>query len=269
MAIVAAGLGCSGESGSAGPTPPQPPLPPATKVLLKDIEVPSLPSPYYHFEYDTAGRVSAASFASGFTMYSVSYDGGRISALTNNTAGNGDKLTYTYDDAGRVALVKYTKPGGAISTVVELSYDGQRLTGIRRSRQESAGYIVDKTMSFTYYTDGNVFEVTEHHPGLDGFGDASTVVDRYEQYDDQINVDAFSLLHTEFFDHLVLLPGVQLQKGNPARVIHTGDGINYDVTYTYVYDQSHRPLSKTGALTYTNGADAGKQFQTLSVFSYY
>ena len=35
-------------------------------VLLKDIEIPNLLSPYYHFEYDTAGGVVFVSFASGF-----------------------------------------------------------------------------------------------------------------------------------------------------------------------------------------------------------
>jgi hypothetical protein len=44
-----------------------------------------------------------------------------------------------------------------------------------------------------------------------------TTVDLFEQYDNKVNVDGFSLIHDDFFDHLVLLPGVQLQKGNPGR----------------------------------------------------
>ena len=59
------------------------------------------------------------------------------------------------------------------------------------------------------------------------------------------------------------------QKGNPARVTRTGDGLNYVVDYTYTYDDKKRPLAKTGDVTFTNGPTAGQKFQTLSVFSYY
>jgi hypothetical protein len=123
-------------------------------------------------------------------------------------------------------------------------------------------------MSFAYYPDGNVRDVTEHHPAIDGQVETTTV-DHYEQYDAKLNVDDFDLLHTEFFDHLLLLPGVRLQRGNPARVTHTGDGDNYSVVYTYAYDDAGRPVTKSGALVFVTGPDAGKTFQTLSKFSYY
>jgi hypothetical protein len=263
---AAALVACSGESGIIAPLPAPAPAP---AVLLRNVVLPSLPSPYYHFEYDSAGRVTVASFASGFTMYNVTYDHDRISALVNNTLGNHDRLDYVYDGAGRVATVTYVRPDGTVSTSVALSYDGARLTGLERSRAMASGFVVDKMMSFSYYPDGNVREIMEFHPSIEGFQAATTTIVRFEQYDDKINVDGFSLLHAEFFDHLVLLPGVQLQTGNPARVVHTGDGINYQEDYTYVYDDNDRPLTKAGVLTYLNGTDVGKQFPVLSVFTYY
>ena len=81
--------GNGGGGGGGGQNPP-----PA--VLLKDIVVPNLPSPYYHFEYDATGRVSAASFASGFTQYQVTYQGDQISELRNNTLGNQDRLVLAF-----------------------------------------------------------------------------------------------------------------------------------------------------------------------------
>ena len=72
----------------------------------------------------------------------------------------------------------------------------------------------------------------------------------------------------DFFDHLVLLP-VQLQKSNPRRVTRTGDGQNYVAEYTYTYDGSNRPLTRSGLVTFTNGTNVGRQFQTSSVLSYY
>ena len=133
----------------------------------------------------------------------------------------------------------------------------------------AGGFIIDKTMSFTYHPDGNLLEITEHRPPIDGLQPEATTVDRFEQYDDKINVDGFSLIHDDFFDHLVLLPGVQLQKGNPGRQTHTGDGVNFSVDYSYTYDDKNRPLAKAGDLTITNGSDTGRKFQTSSVFSYY
>src|SRR5215212_9272538 len=106
---AAAVSACSSEPGTTAPTPPPPPVP---TVLLKDIEIPHLPSPYYHFEYDTEGRIRVASFASGFTLYDVIYDGGRIAEMRNNTLGNQDRLLYVLDNAGRVSTVRYVDSDG-------------------------------------------------------------------------------------------------------------------------------------------------------------
>jgi hypothetical protein len=46
---------------------------PVAAVLLKDVVLSNLPSPYYHFEYDTKGKVTFVSFASDFTRYDVMY----------------------------------------------------------------------------------------------------------------------------------------------------------------------------------------------------
>ena len=75
--LVAAVAGCGTDSTTA--TAPQPdPLP---AVLLEDIVVPRLPSPYYHFVYDPTGRMTNASFASGLTNYTLSYTSGRLSEI--------------------------------------------------------------------------------------------------------------------------------------------------------------------------------------------
>ena len=264
--LLGLALAASGCGRDARPLTGPPVVVPSVK--LKDIVIPNLPSPFYHFEYDTLGRISVASFASGLTNYNLKYDGGRLSEMQNNIIVNKDRLIYFYDDVGRVSNVRYTDSTGLVYAVVFLTYNGQKLTAIERDRRVAPGFIVDKTMSLSYDADGNLLELTEHHPSIDG-QPATTVVDRFEQYDEKTNVDAFSLIHSEFFDHLVLLPGVELQKGNPARVTHTGDGVNYLVDYTYTYDDQNRPLTKHGELVFTNGTNAGQRFQTNSFFSYY
>ena len=271
LALAAATLvACGGDGGEHATTaPPPPPPPPPPTVLLKDMVVSRLPAPYYHFEYDDAGRVKLASFASGFTRYDVTYVDGRIAEMRNNTLGNMDRLEYVYDDAGRVSAVKYHDPSGSVHAVVFLSYDGRKLTGVERDRRVAGGFVVDQTMAMSYYPDGNLQSITEHRPAIDGLQPEETTVDHYERYDAGVNVDGFGLIHDDFFDHLVLLPGVQLQKGNPARETRTGDGINYTVDYVYADDGAGRPLTKSGDLVITNGQDTGRHFALSTVFTYY
>jgi hypothetical protein len=268
LLLTVAVLACSDEPGTTAPPLPPPPPPPPASPLLKDIAIPNLPSPYYHFEYDTTGRVRVASFASGLLTYDVQYVNDRITEMRNVAVISGTRLVYAYDGVGRVSGVRYVDSNGVTFMLVVFSYDGARLTGVERDRLVEGGFIIDKTMTFSYYPDGNLMELTEHRPSIDGQAETTTI-DRFEQYDDKINVDGFSLIHDDFFDQLVLLPGVQLQKGNPARQTHTGDGVNFTVDYGYTYDHRNRPLTKSGDLTVLNGSDAGRRFQTLSVFSYY
>jgi hypothetical protein len=245
------------------------PPPPPAAVLLKDIVIDRLPSPYYHFDYDANHRPIGVSFASGLNSYDLIYDGGRLSEMRSNNGFNHDRLVYTYDAAGRVDSIKYTDENGIVFTVLFFRYSGQQLTQLERDRRITGGFIIDKTMSFTYYPDGNLLELTEHRPAIDGLQTEVTTVDRFERYDEKINVDAFGLIHDDFFDHLVLLPAVQLQKGNPAHVTHTGDGDNFTVEYTYTYDGQNRPLSTSGDLEFLTGQNAGQHFQLSTVFSYY
>lgn len=257
-------------SDAIAPNPVQPPA----EGLLKDVELSSLPSPYYHFEYDADGRVSLVGFASGIRTYVVAYEGDRISEMDEVSYFNGtilgtaDRLVYQYDDAGRVDMVSYRHPDGLVFTTVQFVYESDKLKGIVRSRLVDGALLGDKTMAFSYYADGNLERILEHLLPVDGQPDV-TFIDRFEEYDDGINVDGFDLLHDEFFDHVLLLPGVQLQIGNPGRQIRSGDGTNFEVEYTYAYDDSGRPLTKNGLLTILNGSDTGRVITISSEFSYY
>jgi hypothetical protein len=259
---IAAVLACgdAGEPEDGGPPP--------AAVLLKDVVISHLPSPYYHFEYEPGGQITRVSFASDFLIYDVLYQDGRITELRNNTLGNMDRLQYVYDAAGRVETVNYLDATGIVFTRVLLTYDGDKLIRLDRERKLDPGFTIDKTMSFSYYADGNLEEIVEHRPALNG-QEATTTVDRFEQYDDNVNVDAFSLIHDEFFDHVVLLPLVQLQKGNPALEILTGVNTNYRFAYTYTYDEQKRPLTKGGTATILTGPDSGRIVPLSTVFSYY
>lgn len=248
--------------------PPVPPTPVVPAGLLKEITIPRLPSPYYHFEYDASGKVSFASFASDLTRYDIIYKDGRIGQMRNNIVVNRDTLQYFYDNAGRADMITYIAQTGIVYTKIYLTYDGQKLIKIEREKKTGAGFVMDRTLTMTYHADGNLKDLTFHYLPFNG-SDEHTYTDHFEQYDNKINVDGFSLIHNEFFDHLVLLPGVQLQKNNQGKEYRTGDAPNYTIDYTYTYNAKNLPLNKKGDLLFTTGSDTGRRFETNSFYSYY
>ena len=265
LALIAA---CSGYDSPTYPGTTTPP--PAPAVRLKEVVIDRLPSPFYHFDYDGTGRIIGASYASGLDNYQVDYQGDRIKEIRNVGISNLDHIVYAYDVDGRVGGVRYVDASGVTFTVVVYTYTGGKLTGVERSRRAPDGLVIDKTMAFTYYADGNLETITEHRLPVAGLQDDATDVTRFEQYDTGTNVDGFSLIHDDFFDHLVLLPGIVLQKNNPKRETRMGDGLTYSVDYTYTYDaDGKRPLTKRGDLVITGGGTVGMHVPTSSVFTYY
>ena len=137
-------------------------------------------------------------------------------------------------------------------------------------RVDDVGFLIDRTLSFAYYPDGNLKTMIESRPPIGG-SPAITDTILFEQYDDKINVDDFSLIHDGIHDHLFLLQGIHLQKNNPGKETFSGGIglISYTVNYTYTYKSDLTPMSKIGDLLYTAGSDKGKRFQTSTFYSYY
>lgn len=253
------------------PAPQTPPVPPVVvpAMLLKDIEIPNLPSPFYHFEYNKDGQIIFASFASGLNMYNVLYNGSQITEMRNNTIANNDRLQYVYDKDDRVSAVNYTDPNGLVFTRVNYSYDADKLIRIEWEKLIGADFVVFKTMDMSYYPDGNLLELTQHRILIKDGPEEIIFKETFEEYDNKINVDGFSLIHNDFFDHLVLLPGVHLQKNNPGRVTRTESTSNFTIDYAYEYNDKNFPLAKRGLVTITSGPNQGQTFSTGSSFTYY
>jgi hypothetical protein len=267
--VTLAALAFSCRKEHAPHTPP--PVGQAKKILLKDITIPNLPSPFYHFEYNPDSSVSKVDFASGFSIYNVMYSGGRISEMRNNIIVNHDTLRYVYDNSGKLAMLKFINDANVIYRVVFFTYDGDQVKKIEWDHKvDNVGYLIDRILTFSYHADGNVETIAEHRPPIDTTPEYNSTL-QFEQYDDKINVDDFSLVHDPYHDHLFLFQGFRLQKNNPGKeTFSAGPGmLAYTVDYTYNCNSDHTPVLKAGDLLFTAGADSGKRFQTSTAYTYY
>jgi hypothetical protein len=215
--------------------------------------------------------VTKADFASGFTIYDVIYTGNKIAEMRNNIIVNHDTLRYLYDNAGKVSMIKFISQENVVYRHVTFAYNGGQVKEIEWDHKEGdAGFLIDRTLTFTYHPDGNVKTITEHRPAHQGSPEL-TAVRQFGQYDHKINVEDFSLIHDGIHDHLFLLQGFRLQKNNPGKETYSaGAGLTaYTVDYTYTYNSDNTPSSKTGDLLFTDGGDAGKRFRTNAAYTYY
>lgn len=235
------------------------------QVFLKDIVIPNLPSPYYFFDYDGAGNIIVASHASGDRNYGVFWENGRLTELRNDNMINHDTLRYTYDAAGKISVIRYISETNIIYKRAFITYNGNKLSSIEWDvRQAGGGYIIDRTITFTYHADGNLSEMNDHILPVNGQTETNRIT-RFEQYDNKQNTDDFILLH-EGGIHMLLLPGVKLQKNNPKKVTRVN---HYVIDYTYTYNNKDAVLTKSGNLRITHGPNQGQQFQTGATFTYY
>lgn len=250
-------------------TPPATPPPPPPVVFLKDISTQSVPSPYYHFEYDATGKRVVAAFSEGMSFFNIVYDKtGRISEMMNIGFTNRDTIRYIYDDLGRATTVHYIDFSGRVYVRIALTYDGQKLTGLVRERiLAGVGFVVNKRLAFSYYDDGNLKELTTIYPAVNGQPESVTV-SRFEQYDNKINVDDFALLHSEFFDNLLLLPGVKLQKNNPEKEIFSGNE-SYTSEISYTYNDKNAPERKMENIQFLSGPNTGQRNSFATSYTYY
>jgi hypothetical protein len=250
--------------------PTMPSNEPARHVLLKDIILSHSPSPFYHFEYNADSLVAKADFASGFTMYDIIYDGNKISEMRDNIFVNHDTLRYFYDTGNKVAVIDFINEANVIYRHATFTYSGDLVKEIWWDHKNQNGdFPIDRILTFSYYPDGNVRSIREQRRS-NVSSPWVLYTKTFEQYDKQINVDDFSLIHDGIHDHLFLLQGFRLQKNNPAKEIFLVDGVEYyTVNYTYVYNNDHTPSTKTGDLLYKSGPDAGKNIVINSVYTYY
>lgn len=245
------------------------PVPPPEKGWLKDISYSNLPSPYYHFEYNSDGRVQKISFSDAMAQYNVAYETNGISHIEKTNADNHDKLVYTYQEAGKPIYIEYTRFTGEVYQRCFITYNaqGQIINMEWETKINGAGFMQLRELTFSYYSDGNLKDLNGHGFAIDGVQEEYTYTEHYENYDSNLNTDDFTLYQTNN-DHTLLLPGIRIQQNNPGKVTRSGGPFSFEITYAYTC-QNKYPVSRNGFMKITSGSDAGKEFFIAAGYTYY
>ena len=123
-----------------------------------------------------------------------------------------------------------------------------------------------RKVTLAYYPDGNLEQYDDYNRINPGEVTLTNSV-KFTGYDQGINVDDFYLLKN-FFDDLLFLPQVKLQKNNPAHVTMTGINNDYSIDYIYQYNANNVPTQNSHTIAITRGSGAGQQFTGTDQFSY-
>jgi len=263
--ILMMGISCKKECNTPPPPPPVS-LDDARSVLLKDVIAERLPSPYFHFTYDNKKYVTQINFASGFSIYNVEYEKKRVKKMTN--INNNNSILYSYSNDQVSEINEFSGSTGNKNFSYRFSYNtNNQLIQVRwfDFSTNSNGDLY-KTSELTYQMDGNLATIDHLHgvsPGQLGLSKR----DVFSDYDTKTNVDDFYLLE-DFFDTFLFLPQVKFQKNNPQKQRITGVDTDYDIVYTYEY-QNNLPVKRTGIVTKTRGSGTGEPIQIFNHYNYY
>lgn len=238
-------------------------------LKLKDIRIAGLPSTYYHFEYREDKYISGFNFSNGL-IYDMIYTGDNLTLMKNKTTGTSPgRISYGYTDH-QLTVITVADAGITYRRAFLWYYPSGQLQKIEWELRVANGlFAEDQSYTFTYYPDGNVKEILQQYFPVGQLPEA-TFTDRYENYDKKKNADGFTLMEPGRLRIPILIPGISLQVNNPGRVVRAGGAaVTYEVNYTYTYDNSGRPLVKTGDFVNTSGPDAGQHYELRTTYSYY
>ncbi|WP_336515568.1 hypothetical protein [Pollutibacter soli] len=244
-----------------------PPPPKVGQPLLKEIIIQNLPSPYFRFDYNSDSSAKEISFASGLSTWSVEYDNKKIKSLTNLKQPS--KLFYFYSGSNVTRIRTDNVLSGKTEWANHFQYDNfNRLIKITWYQYASNGTdsVKFRETKFNYTKDFNLSGY-EQFGRQDNGSFVLVATASYTNYDAGNNVDGF-VIYKQFFEDFLYLPNVRLQLNNPRKQF-LKTGVNeYQVEYTYQYNNDN-PRTKRTKITQTKGSQAGTTTESLTQYSYY
>lgn len=268
LLLIIVATGCKKKDHLLDALSPKPILDDARTVLLKDIQAQRLPSPYFHFEYDSFHYVKRVSFASDFLVYNVDYENKRVKKMANIM--NGSALMYNYTNAQVSEINEVSGVTGKLVFTYRFMYntDNQLKQVFWYQYQLSGDPYLLKRADLVYHSDGNLASI-DWYSALSTEPLSWSSREEFSDYDNKVNVDNITLLKGfYFFDSYLFLPQVKLQKNNPRKE-HIISPVNeYDISNSYEY-QNDLPVTKFSLVNQTKGGNGQGPIQVSEQFSYY
>ena len=148
-----------------------------------------------------------------------------------------------------------------------MSYEGSRLRELTLYRfLTPADSVAERKVELFYSTSGNLSSYKDYWRNGSGMLTLSTTF-VFSEYDNGTNVDDFYLFKN-FFEDVLFLPQVKIQRNNPGLVQIKGAENDYEIRYNYTY-QNGLPIQKQGVFRQTRGSGSGGTTNLLTTFSYY
>ncbi|PWU00317.1 MAG: hypothetical protein C5B52_09120 [Bacteroidetes bacterium] len=246
---------------------PEPSITDASNVLLKDVNIERLPSPYFTFQYDNSGFVTHVDFASKMIGWRVQYENNRVIRMVDS---NGDSLNYSYDK-NQVISIRHTKAASGEKTwhYEFIYYNSELLKEIKywSFANGSTDSVLSRKVDLQYSPDNNLTEYDDFN--VDANGSLSLVARvKFTGYDNGKNVDDFYLLKN-FFEDFLYLPQIKLQRNNPALQMYEGAVEDFTFEYKYSYNGDNIPVEKNANVSITRGPNTGQKFTSRSQYTYY
>ncbi|RYY89824.1 MAG: hypothetical protein EOO15_05030 [Chitinophagaceae bacterium] len=268
LLLLPAAIACSkGDDYSAPPAAVAPPsalpLPDdRSEVRLRSIEESGMPGPLFSFTYDSSGYANKIVFAAGFFQYAITYANKRVAQMRNTP--DGSLLHYHYDGA-LVDVIHKTDSAGVAQWDYRFTYyAGRRLKTVEWLRDQGSGMQLQRKVEMTYDAAGELQQWKDFHLVNGTLTWLRTFV--YSNYDTAVNVEGTNIFKS-FFEDVLYLPSVRLQLHNPHQVTILGATNDFQIDYTYTY-QEHRPVTRDGIMRQVRGGTANP-IALRSVYTYF
>ncbi len=228
---------------------------------IKEITIEGLPSPYLRFLYHAEGFLNGIHQESNLYQYQLHYEGNKLISLINKVNLDFDSLQYQYDGDRVVKIYRSTISLGKIEEI-SLLYDmAGRLKELNWLKLAIGK--VFKKLVFQYGADNNMHQYEEYYLQGDTLLKSATHV--FSGFDKNINVTANLIIKDIHYLHL---PGISLQRNNPAEELVLSGIRDMQINYSYEY-RHQLPVSKLSTMKITRGDGLGLERKNNTSISYY
>lgn len=233
----------------------------SVKYKIKEITIDGLPSPYLRFLYHAEGLIHEIKQESNLYQYQLQYEDHKLTSMINKANLDFDSLQYQYEGDRVVKIYRSTVSLGKMEEI-SLFYDmAGRLKELNWLKLATGK--VFKKLVLQYGPDNNMHQYEEYYQQTDTLLKTATHI--FSGFDKNINVTSNLIIRDIHYLHL---PGIRLQRNNPAEELVLSGNRDMHINFSYEYQQQ-LPVSKLSKMKITRGDGMGLERMNNTSITYY